>query len=138
MFRESSLINIKTVVQNGRSNLYIYEKLPFELKRAFWFSNLDKEEIRGNHAHKKTEQLLIPVKGNFFVTSLSPLSLNDRTDCFYLNNASIGLYVPPYNWITLENFSKDCTVLVLTSEHYDKEDYINDFEEFKSLAKHSI
>jgi hypothetical protein len=42
-----------------------------------------------------------------------------------------GLYVPPRTWTTLEEFDDDTTVLVLTSERYDPDEYIEELEELR-------
>ena len=33
-------------------------------------------------------------------------------------------------WREFTNFSKDCVVMVLASQHYDEDDYIRDYNEF--------
>jgi hypothetical protein len=42
-----------------------------------------------------------------------------------------GLIVPPYTWIELKKFSPDAVLLVLASDGYQPESYINDYDEFQ-------
>ena len=45
--------------------LEIKGKTFLKVKRIYFINNVPKSEIRGNHAHHKTEQILIVLKGNF-------------------------------------------------------------------------
>ena len=48
----------------------------------------------------------------------------------HLNNPAQGLYIKNYIWREFTNFSEDCVVMVLASEHYNPDDYIHDYEKF--------
>jgi dTDP-4-dehydrorhamnose 3,5-epimerase-like enzyme len=50
---------------------------------------------------------------------------------YVLNKKDEGLIVPPYTWIELKNFSSDAVLLVLASDGYQPESYINDYNEFR-------
>ena len=52
---------------------------------------------------------------------------------FALNRSYYGLYVPAGLWREMENFSTNALALEFGSEHYSKEDYIRDYELFKTL-----
>ena len=54
---------------------------------------------------------------------------------FHLARPQIGLYVPNMVWRHIDNFSTNSVALVLSSTHYDPEDYIEDFELFKELKR---
>jgi hypothetical protein len=43
-----------------------------------------------------------------------------------LNSPAKGLLVEAADWHTMQNFSKDCVLLVLASEYYDMEDYVDE------------
>jgi|688.fasta_scaffold437106_1 hypothetical protein len=99
--------------------------LPFDIKRIFYISNLDDIE-RGYHAHRKCEQILIPICGCF------NLVLDDGIEetHFVLNQSHIGVYIPLFHWLKMKNFSKDCIILVICSYKYDETEYIRDYNEF--------
>ncbi len=53
---------------------------------------------------------------------------------YTLNRPFEGLYIPPGYWRTLDNFASGSVCMVVTSNVYDEDDYIRDYEEFKRLA----
>ncbi len=102
--------------------------IPFEPKRVFYIFGSDKMVVRGCHANRKTEFVLINVAG----TSKVRIK-NGRGDesVFVMDRPHIGLYIPPMIWKEMYDFSSDSVLLCLASEHYDAEEYINDYEKYK-------
>jgi hypothetical protein len=43
-----------------------------------------------------------------------------------------GLLIESMVWREMHDFSSDCVLLVLASEHYDEDDYIRDYKVFLS------
>lgn len=106
--------------------------VPFEIKRVYYTYGADQEIIRGHHAHKKLEQLLICVHGEIEIQ----LDNGDgQTKTIILNNPSKGLYVGPMMWHTMKWLKSDSILLVLASEHYDEADYIRDYGEFMNFVR---
>ena len=103
---------------------------PFELKRVYYLFDVPSNAVRGSHAHKSLNQLIIAISGSFRV------DLQDRTtrSQFLLSSPDIGLTVPPGYWRTLSDFSAGSAALVFASAEYDPEDYIRDFAEFQAWA----
>jgi len=53
----------------------------------------------------------------------------------HLDSPEQGLYLKNNIWREFTNFSDDCVVMVLASEHYDEKDYIRDYDTFlKEIA----
>jgi dTDP-4-dehydrorhamnose 3,5-epimerase-like enzyme len=52
---------------------------------------------------------------------------------FELNSAEEGLYVPKMLWKDMLDFSEDCVLLVLASEHYDSGEYIRDLDAYLKM-----
>lgn len=48
----------------------------------------------------------------------------------WMDQANKGLMIPPLVWHEMHDFSEDCVLLVLASEHYDESDYIRKYDEF--------
>jgi len=48
-----------------------------------------------------------------------------------------GLYVPNMLWRSMEIFLTNALCLNLASEHYSKNDYLRDYDEFLKLANHA-
>lgn len=51
-----------------------------------------------------------------------------------LNEPMLGIYIPKMVWKEMYGFSADSVLLVLSNAHYDKDEYIRDFEEFKKMV----
>lgn len=113
-----------------RGNLVVAEgsgwDIPFDIKRVFYMYGSDDSVIRGQHANRKTEFVLINVSG----TSKVKVDNGFETDIIELNKPRMGLYIPTMMWKDMYDFSEDSVLLVLASEHYDGSEYIRDYEEF--------
>jgi dTDP-4-dehydrorhamnose 3,5-epimerase-like enzyme len=107
-----------------RGDLTVIDKeLPFKVKRVFYISNVRGE--RGFHKHKKNKQALVSVAGECTVF----VNNGKEKKEFVLDNQKKCLILDPKDWHIMKNFSKDCVLLVLASEHFDKNDYVT--EEYK-------
>lgn len=107
---------------------YIYENVhvPFPINRVFYSYDIPGGEGRGSHAHKQCHQFIIAASGSFEVVLDD--GINKRTVA--LNRPFWGLHVPPGIWATEQGFSSGSICLVLASESYDSDDYINDYNQF--------
>lgn len=105
--------------------------LPFEIKRVYWTYFTPDEVIRGNHAHKQLQQILIAVTGQ---VEVEIISLHGERYTFQLNRPHLCLYLPSMCWRTLK-FSHNAVLVCLASMHYEESDYIRDLNEFTSLSK---
>lgn len=101
-------------IENGNN-------IPFKIQRVYFITNVSPETIRGQHGHKKLEQIFVAINGSFEISVLNKF----ENSSFLLDNPLKGLYVPPMSWREVYNFSSlHTTCLVLASEVYDSEDYI--------------
>lgn len=118
-----------------RGNLVVAEgngvDIPFEIKRVFYMYGSDDSVIRGQHANRKTEFVLINVSG----TSKVKIDDGEKTQVIELNRPRMGLYIPTMIWKDMYDFSEDSVLLVLASEHYDGEEYIRDYSQFIKEVK---
>ena len=116
---------------DARGNLSFVEQLnhiPFEIKRTYWIYDVPGGENRGGHAFKQNKEFIVALSGAFDV--IVDDGINSKR--FTLNRSYYGLYVPAGLWRTIENFSTNSLALEFGSEHYSKEDYIRDYEQFKT------
>lgn len=100
--------------------------VPFEIKRVFWTYHTPDGIIRGHHAHKATQQILIALQGEIVV------KLKERDGSaqeFVLNDPNVGLFIPPTSWHTM-TYRENAIQLVFASELYDENDYIRSFEDY--------
>ena len=138
MEENRSAIDDVTIIEfsqfgDERGHLVIVEggdTIPFEIKRVFYIYGSDKDVIRGRHANKKTEFVLINVAGT------SKVRVDDgrgNEKIFDLDHPHMGLYLPRMIWKDMYDFSEDSVLLCLASEHYDASEYIRDYEEYRSI-----
>ena len=116
-----------------RGNLSVIEEfkdVPFKIERTYWIYDVPGGEARGGHAYKENEEFIVAMSGSFDVV------LDDGTEkkTFHLNRSYYGLYVPKGIWRVMDNFSTNSLALILASTKYDANDYIRDYEEFKSMS----
>ena len=118
-----------------RGNLVVIEgegrDIPFDIKRVFYIYGSDSEVVRGQHANRESEFLMVNVGGN----SKVKLDNGYETKIVELNRPGMGLYLAPMVWKDMYDFSADSILLVLSSKHYDPHEYIRDYDEYITEIK---
>lgn len=120
-------------ISDPRGNLTFLQypqQIPFEIKRVFWTYNVPGGGIRGGHAYRTQEEVIIAISGSFDVVITDRFRKQERV---HLNRGYHGLHLQPNTWRHLENFSTNSVSLHLSNSVYNIEDYIRDFEEFYNL-----
>ncbi|SFT33044.1 dTDP-4-dehydrorhamnose 3,5-epimerase [Lachnospiraceae bacterium XBD2001] len=108
-----------------------HQDIPFDIKRIFYIYGSDADVVRGQHANRRTEFVLINVAG----TSQVRVRDGKGNEILYsLNRPHTGVYLPNMVWKDMLNFSEDSVLLVLASEHYDPDEYIRDYDEFVRIV----
>ena len=125
---EYTLLNFK-VLNNQQGNAVNIESestVPFEIKRIYYIFVTERYAVRGRHAHHNLEQAIICVSG------ACDFILDDGKErvTVHLDNPAQALYIKNNIWREFTNFTEDCVVMVLASEHYNADDYIRDYNEF--------
>ena len=126
----AALINFLTY-GNSNGTLSVYEcgkQVPFDIRRVFTVS-ARKNDVRGNHAHKKCTQLLVCISGKILV-SCDDGSVSTQ---YLLDNMSMGLLVPPGIWASEEYVDNAAVLMVLCDRGYEADDYIRDYNDFKNF-----
>ena len=102
------------------------ESIPFDIKRVFYIYGSDSTIVRGQHANRESEFVLINVAGT------SKVRITDGKEEFVveLNKPMMGVYIPKMIWKDMYDFSSDSVLLVLASTHYDGKEYIRNFDEY--------
>lgn len=117
-----------------RGKLVIVEgsqDVPFEIKRIFYIYGSDRDVVRGKHANRESEFVLINVSG----TSKVMVTDGKQKQVVELTMPRQGVYLPKMVWKEMYDFSSDSVLLVLASTHYDGKEYIRDYDEFCKLEK---
>lgn len=115
-----------------RGNLSFVEQnnhIPFEIKRTYWIYDVPGGESRGGHAYLKTAEFIIALSGSFDVI----VDDGKERNTFELNRSYFGLYIPKGLWREMENFSTNSFALEFADTNFDNQDYIRDYEKFKTL-----
>lgn len=107
------------VIEGGR-------QIPFEIKRVFYIYDSENTVVRGQHANRESEFVLINVAGQ------SKVRITDGEEeiIVELNRPMMGVYIPKMIWKDMYDFSEDSVLLVLASTHYDGAEYIRDYKEY--------
>jgi len=99
----------------------------FNIKR-FFFIYGNKKHLRADHAHKKCNQILIPIQGKIEV---DVTTLKNKRKKFLLNlKGNNILFVPKFSWIKLKFLEKNSILLTLCDYKYDKKEYIQSKSKF--------
>ena len=124
-------IQVLSFKENGdeRGKLVVVEGLkdvPFEIKRLFYIYGSDAGIVRGCHANRRTEFVLVNVCGS----SKVKIKDSQKEKVFVLDKPNVAIYLPNMTWKEMYDFSYDSVLLVLASELYDPNEYIRDLEDF--------
>jgi len=115
--------------EDPRGNLSFIEEfkhIPFKIERTYWIYDVPGGQVRGGHAFKEQQELIVALSGSFDVL----VDNGKEKQLFSLNRSYYGLYIPAGLWRQMENFSTNSLALVLSSTKYHTTDYIYDYAEF--------
>lgn len=127
------MLKIHKILGDHRGKLIALEEgidVPFDVKRVFFIYGTQEGVRRGQHSHYKIKQYLIAVAGSCKVT----LDDGSKKSTYLLDAPDKGLFQDAMLWGEMHDFSEDCVLLVLASEHYDESDYIRNYQDFKRLV----
>lgn len=102
------------------------QAVPFEIKRVFYIYESDATVVRGQHANRESEFVLINISGNSKVR----ITGGKEEYIVELNQPMMGVYIPKMIWKDMYDFSEDSILLVLASTHYDGNEYIRDYDKY--------
>ena len=122
------IINLPKI-EDPRGNLTFIEEenhIPFKIKRVYWIYDVPGGQVRGGHAFKEQQELIVALSGSFDVV------IDDckQKQTFSLNRSYYGLYIPNGLWREMKNFSTNSLALVLSSTLYNVDDYIHEYKNF--------
>ena len=112
-----------------RGHLVVAEsnkEVPFLIQRIFFFFWTKDGVVRGQHANRESEFMLINLQGSVKIV----IDDGRQKDTVILNKAHQGVYLDKMVWKDMCEFSSDSILLVLSSMSYDASEYIRDYDEF--------
>ena len=107
------------------------QAIPFEIKRVFYIYGSDETAVRGEHANRESEFVLINVAG----TSKVRITDGKEELIVELNKPMMGVYIPKMIWKDMYDFSADSVLLVLASTHYDGKEYIRSYDQYLQMTR---
>ena len=122
------IINLPKI-EDPRGNLTFIEEenhIPFKIKRVYWIYDVPGGQVRGGHAFKEQQELIVALSGSFDVV----IDDGKQKKTFSLNRSYYGLYIPSGLWREMNNFSTNSLAMVLSSTFYNEEDYIHEYQNY--------
>ena len=107
--------------------LEAHKTVPFDVKRVYYIFGTQPGVSRGFHAHLALQQVAVCVTGKCRMV----LDDGQRREEVWLDSPTKGLLIGDLVWREMHDFSSDCVLLVLASEHYNETDYIRHYYYFK-------
>lgn len=110
------------------------QEVPFDIKRVFYLYGTNKTMIRGRHANRNSQFVLINVAGS---SKVKICYSKDDIDIISLDKPRMGIYIPRMVWKEMYDFSSDSVILCLTDTHYNPDEYIRDYDEYlREIREH--
>lgn len=121
-------------ILDERGNLSFLEEnnhIPFKIRRTYWIYDVPGGEKRGGHSYHENEEIIIALSGSFDIV------LNDsvNSSSVSLNRSYYGVFIPKGIWRHMENFSTNAVALIISSTDYNEDDYVRNYETYKSYKK---
>ncbi len=131
----------KTVDLNSFSNqkgallpIEFKDLIPFDVKRTYFC--FDNQPDRGGHCHLKEQEFFILLQGsaNFLLHD------GQKEEVIEMQPLKTGLYVDNWVWHAPCEMSKDSLLVAFSSTNYNpnREDYIEDFDEFLTRVQSKL
>ncbi|TXT66082.1 MAG: putative TDP-4-oxo-6-deoxy-alpha-D-glucose-3,4-oxoisomerase [Promethearchaeota archaeon] len=123
--------SLKTFIdRDGRLTPVEFYDVPFKPKRMFYVTNVPKNDIRGGHAHYETQQLLICIDGRIGV-----MLFDGYNEHYTVIEKDEAVFVDKMIWDSQIFLTGNDVMVSLCSTNYDKNDYIENKEQFIKLVK---
>lgn len=123
-------------LSDERGSLCFFEAgrhIPFPIQRIYYLYDVPVNAVRGEHAHRALQQVIVAIQGEFRIT------LSDGTSelTHVLNRPDLGLYICPMIWRRIEFQASAAVCMVAASALYEEADYIRDKSEFLRMTTSS-
>ncbi len=110
-----------------RGKLYVFESsAQFQIRRVFFISQVPPGATRGNHALKRSNEILVLTAGACRIDLYDGKTRRTVS----MSTPSDALYVPKMTWLKLYDFSTDCVLTVLADQPYDRGEILDRFDTF--------
>jgi dTDP-4-dehydrorhamnose 3,5-epimerase-like enzyme len=117
--------------EQGILRIFESENLPFIVKRVFSVVNAKGGSKRGQHAHKKCNQLICCVAGEVNLICDDGKTQVGR----FLSPKAEAILVPSGVWAEQDYLKDNSVIIVFCDQPYDEQDYIRDYDEYLEWKK---
>ena len=101
--------------------------IPFKVKRIFLIYG-KKNFVRGNHAHKKCSQFILPIQGKIQI-QYEGKDFKNTEILDYKKKESC--YLKPLTWCKIKFLTNNSVIMVFCNREYEYKDYIENYKSFK-------
>jgi len=99
--------------------------------RVFVIDQVPAGKMRAGHAHRRCHQVFLMLKGTCLAHVETPSGEQHTQELSA--QRPVGMWVPPWRWVQLTEWSADAVLMVLASVPYDyPAEYIEDRAEFEA------
>jgi len=106
-----------------------FREIPFGVKRMFMVQSTTPGEVRGNHAHWNTSQVLVCSAG---IIQLDIETVEGDKKRMYLEPGE-SYFHGRREWLTITYITGQDILLSFCSTEYSEYDYIRNYEQFKNI-----
>ena len=123
--------SIREEKEQGILRVFESDSLPFTVKRIFSVVNAQGGSKRGQHAHKKCNQLICCVNGK-----VKLMCDDGKTQVeTFLTPKTEAILVPSGVWAEQDYLKDNSVIIVFCDQSYDEQDYIRDYDEYLEWKK---
>ena len=109
----------------------LQKQIPFKSKRVFIIYG-NKGYVRGNHAHYKCKQFLVPIYGSM-VIEYENFRKKKKININYKKRE--GFLLEPKTWCKIKFNSNHSILMVFCDREYEFKDYIEKYKDFLKIIK---
>jgi dTDP-4-dehydrorhamnose 3,5-epimerase-like enzyme len=131
---DNLLIKVKRIGTNEEGFLSFMEAMrsfDFGIKRLYYITGVSENSVRGKHAHKENNQVLVCLQGKIEVI----MDNGFKKRIFLLDSPDKALIVPCGIWHEMKWKSDKALLCVIASDYFDESDYIRNYDEFETHIK---
>ena len=107
------------------------KQIPFKTKRIFIIYG-NKNYVRGNHAHYKCKQFLVPIYGSMRI-EYENFKIKKKININYKRKE--GFLLKPKTWCKIKFNSNHSILMVFCDREYEFKDYIEKYKDFLKIIK---
>jgi UDP-2-acetamido-3-amino-2,3-dideoxy-glucuronate N-acetyltransferase len=107
------------------------KEIPFKTKRIFIIYG-NKNFVRGNHAHFKCKQFLVPIYGSMTI-EYENSTIKNKIKINYKNKE--GFLIEQKTWCKIKFNTNHSILMVFCDREYEFNDYIEKYKDFLEIIK---